>query len=629
MKNIRTDIQSESSPTEHIRKKTKGEIEAYISGRGKTRVHQGARNLSLNVSDDYGNRFLIELIQNAHDAHPADRSDGEIAIVLAPQEGPHGCLYVANRGNGFDKDNFDSITNIALSSKPVNESIGNKGLGFRSVLQISHWPEIYSASHLGEHKRRDGYCFRFATIADLDLILGEMGEPSLSKEIDENMPCWFLPVVATERPGLVQRFASQGFATVIRMPLESTEAKMAVMQQIKWLAGLQHPLHLFLNRIARITIEIEPDGPEVLERRSLGEWLHDGVEIQRLAIGADQFLVCSKDLERESFRRALDDSLAKNQVPAAWNDWKGSARVSIAIRLNRSLEKGLLYCFLPLGVDGRSPFAGYINANFYTKIDRRSVDGSITVNRLFISSAAGLCRHAIEFLIEKNWPESPGGVIDLLCWSGPFVPDIRQAFDNNERNIARKELLPTTGPTGEVNWNTAEDTFIWNPPEHSCLSVEALSVAAGTAILLTSLSNKQREAVEEFFDLENESFDPSPETIASWVESVAQCMLNDKAEPERWAALYDEVAKHLRSDPSVLFGKRFLLSATGDLIASYPSGEHGGRRRAADIYFPPAFVKELSDELDADDSSTLPLEQLPQSLKRGFAFLSPGGALAQ
>lgn len=623
MKNVGTITQASLSPNEHIRRKTQGEIEAYISGRGKTRVHEGARNLSLNVSNDYGNRFLIELIQNAHDAHPDESSDGEIAIVLAPEEGPHGCLYVANRGNGFDKDNFDSITNIALSSKPVNEAIGNKGLGFRSVLQICLWPEIYSASSTRKRTGFDGYCFRFATIEDLDVILGEMGKPALSKEIDGNMPCWFLPVVASERPGLVERFASQGFATVVRMPLESSEAQAAVIQQIKWLVGLEHPLHLFLDRIAQITIEIQPDEQQVLERRPLGEWSRDGVEIQRLAIGPDEFLICSKDLQHDLFRRALDDSLAKNQVPAAWKEWKGAARVSIAVRLNRSIEKGLLYCFLPLGVDGRSPFAGYINANFYTKIDRRSVDGSITVNRLFISSAASLCRHAIEFLIENNWPESPGGVIDLLCWSGPYGSDIREAFDNNEQNITRRQLLPTGGSSNQVTWKTAEETFIWNSPENSCLSVEALSLAAGPAILLPSLSNKQRDAVEEFFRLVGEGFDPSAETLADWIESIAQQMLNVKSEPERWASLYDEAAKHLRSEPSVLFGKRFLLSATGELVASLPSDEHGSRRRVADIYFPPILSRDSSDEPDADDDSTLPLEQLPSSLKRGFAFLSP------
>lgn len=145
-----------------IESKTRAEIEAYLLSRGKTQVHKSARNLSLNVSDDYGNRFLVELIQNAHDAHPHAHNDGEVAIVFSPDELPHGCLYVANRGSGFRAGNFESITQIALSSKSVNESIGNKGLGFRSVLQICQWPQVYSVSDSAGGNSFDGYCFRFA-----------------------------------------------------------------------------------------------------------------------------------------------------------------------------------------------------------------------------------------------------------------------------------------------------------------------------------------------------------------------------------------------------------------------------------------------------------------------------------
>jgi hypothetical protein len=53
---------------------------------GASRLPESARNLSRNVSDDYGNRFLVELIQNAHDARPGAQRDGEVAVVLAPEE---------------------------------------------------------------------------------------------------------------------------------------------------------------------------------------------------------------------------------------------------------------------------------------------------------------------------------------------------------------------------------------------------------------------------------------------------------------------------------------------------------------------------------------------------------------
>ena len=183
-----------------IEAKTRGEIEVYVDGRGKTRIHEGARNLSLNVSDD-GDRFLVELIQNAHDAHPSGSQDGEIAVVFDPTECEFGCLYVQNRGNGFSKENFLAITNIALSSKPVNESIGNKGLGFRSVLQICKWPEIYSVSGVGDSNEFDGYCFRFANAEDVASFLNGTETQGLAEEILTNMPCWYLPVYASEHTG--------------------------------------------------------------------------------------------------------------------------------------------------------------------------------------------------------------------------------------------------------------------------------------------------------------------------------------------------------------------------------------------------------------------------------------------
>ncbi|MCA1575767.1 MAG: DUF3883 domain-containing protein [Acidobacteria bacterium] len=617
-------VSSELSPNEHISKKTGDEIEAYLAGRGKTRIHEGARNLSLNISDDYGNRFLVELIQNAHDAHPMDRSDGEISIVLAPDEGPFGCLYVANRGEGFEGKNFESITNIALSSKPVNESIGNKGLGFRSVLQICQWPEIYSVLRKSNQSGTfNGYCFRFVTLNDLDAILERLGKSHLAAEIWENMPSWFLPVVATSRPGLVDRFAQSRFATVVRMPLQSNEAHAAVVEQIRWLINLETPLHLFLNRVARITIELEPDVQHVLERRELDEWSYlRGIEIQRLGIGSDEFLITSMDVPTEAFRTALNESLEKKQIPMSWADWKGTARVNIAIRLNRPVEKGLLYCFLPLGEEGRSPFSGYINANFYTKIDRRNVDLNISLHRLFVLSAATLCRHTIDFLIDKNWPESPGAVVDLLCWRGTNVNDIKCAFGKGDREIVERQILPTWSHNGVVKWKAASETYIWNAPVNSCLSPESISLATGDAVLLPSLLAKQRESLTEFFRLLNEPFKPSSETIANWIEKVAKQLVASKVSAEVWAKLYDEVAEHLRSEPSVLFGKQFLLSASGDLIASSPNSEGSGRRRTPDIYFPPALMRDVGEDQESSDGPALPLEKLPASLKQGFAFLS-------
>lgn len=611
----------EKPPREDIEAKTRGEIEAYISVKGKTEIHAGARNLSLNVSDDYGNRFLVELIQNAHDAHGGTRDDGEIAVVLDPHEGDCGCLYVANRGNGFTRKNFKAITNIALSSKPVNESIGNKGLGFRSVLQICQWPEIYSVQGAGGSGEFDGYCFRFADVDDVEALLDGQFDRAMATEILENMPCWYLPVYADDRPGQVNRFAAEGFASVVRIPLASAKAHEAVVAQISELLALKTPLHLFLDRISRIRIEHVPGQVESLERRMVDRWsIPGGVEVQRIAIGSEEYLVAGTEIEPTIFREQLEGSLARKEVPEAWRNWQGSARVSTAIRLGHSVEKGLLYCFLPLGEGGAAPFAGYINANFYTKMDRRSVNDGVGLNRFFIAVSAEVNCRVIQFLIEKNWDESPGAVADLLCWKGAHTGEIHRCLEREGGDIPEQVLLPTRATDGRARWVKATEAYIWDEAEDACLSAEAVAREADAAILSDRLTPLQKQSLRTFFAGMEVWFDPAPSTIAHWIERVALKMLETQADPERWAAFYDEVALHMRSDPKALFGKRFLLSVNNKLIASEPT-EGGRRRRISDIYFPPVMAKD-ADADDAESKSLLPLEQFPESIKRGFAFLS-------
>lgn len=621
--NKRDSVVDAHSPREVIEQKTRDEIEVYLAGRGKSSIHESARNLSQNVSDDYGNRFLVELIQNAHDAHEPGERDGRIAIVFDPAESEFGCLYVANRGNGFSAKNFLALTNIALSSKPVNESIGNKGLGFRSVLQVSQWPEVYSVDDGGSQGQFDGFCFRFADREDVAKFLGLPEADALADEILENMPCWYLPVYASDRPGLVSRFAGEGFSSVVRIPLVSQKARDLVHGQFDELLNREHPLHLFLDRIASISLEREPGKVQILERHILERWqLETGKIIEKVRIGADEYLVATHELDQERFRQQLDQSVSRKEVPESWKNWQGSAQVSVAVRLGRSVANGLMFCFLPLGAEGKAPFAGYINANFYTKMDRRSVNDGVGLNKYFIDTAAGLSCRAIKFLVEQNWPEAPGAVVDLLCWDSPYSTIIHRGLGGIPGDFLNSPLLPTRASEGGTRWSSVRNTYIWMTPSESCLSTKTITRVADAPILHESLTDNQRTALERFFLLINVNFKPPAVVIAGWVEKVAEDMLVLGASTQRWADFYDEVAFNLRRDPSVLFGKRFLLSVNRELIAAQVGETSSKRRRAADIYFPP--VRSVDGDGDHATAivSQLPLEQLPASLQKGFAFLS-------
>ena len=56
---------------------------------------------------------------------------------------------IGNSGHPFCLKDFEGLCQLGQSPKDPNESIGNKGLGFRSVLEVSTCPEIWSTTPTG------------------------------------------------------------------------------------------------------------------------------------------------------------------------------------------------------------------------------------------------------------------------------------------------------------------------------------------------------------------------------------------------------------------------------------------------------------------------------------------------
>ncbi|MGY1777738.1 sacsin N-terminal ATP-binding-like domain-containing protein [Geodermatophilus sp. SYSU D00804] len=94
---------------------------------------------------EYHGRFLIELLQNAADAwRNADTTGDRSGVrIVVDSHGP--ALVVANRGEPFPATVvLDSLGHIGRSTKAQGEAIGHKGIGFKSVLEVSSTPELYS-----------------------------------------------------------------------------------------------------------------------------------------------------------------------------------------------------------------------------------------------------------------------------------------------------------------------------------------------------------------------------------------------------------------------------------------------------------------------------------------------------
>jgi hypothetical protein len=122
------------------------------------------------ISNDYRGRLVYELLQNADDAMTEATTQDRIAFRLTDTD-----LWVGNSGRPLDESDVKGLCGIGASSKGEvsgrrRASIGHKGMGFKSILEITQAPEVVS----------DNYAFRMS--ADfardpIDRLMAELGHP--------------------------------------------------------------------------------------------------------------------------------------------------------------------------------------------------------------------------------------------------------------------------------------------------------------------------------------------------------------------------------------------------------------------------------------------------------------------
>jgi hypothetical protein len=94
--------------------------------------------------------FILELIQNAEDNHYGANVDPSLSFRLTANDptgtpGADGALIIENNELGFLFDNVDAICDVGRSTKTKQEGyIGEKGIGFKSVFQVSSNPHVLS-----------------------------------------------------------------------------------------------------------------------------------------------------------------------------------------------------------------------------------------------------------------------------------------------------------------------------------------------------------------------------------------------------------------------------------------------------------------------------------------------------
>ncbi len=642
-----------------------------------TTNYRTVASLGDEVAKEYRGRAVLELLQNAHDVLGRVGGDDrrQVSFVLnSSPEQPE--LLIANSGRPFRREDFSGICQLAQSPKDPNKSVGNKGLGFRSVLELTIRPEVWSTAPAGGDiaftfgfdpdvlepiarvaKRlfdRDAPTdpeFGPEPVVDwsdrqIEEYRGRLSRNGIKpvEEVNKYLSPYVLPRFLGDPPDQVARLLEDGHVTVIRLPLDGGKAgrldekaeKEAVKSVRDQLRALDEAAMVFLHHLSvlRITIDgecvelmrsVDPELPFPVpaarrERVRVGRAGPEATDATERSFHVWSRTVGGDDHPDETKR--IENAVLR--LPNRWPEVR-TVEVAVAVEETRIMARpGLYVIFLP--TETKTTVGAHINAPFYGSLDRRHIDFKDAYNKLLLEFVTKLMRDAVEELVAGD-PERWRGraVIDLLA----PVPDPPEA---NPDEPEAKKGPPLTGTLREfrfANERPLDDQALilcdgaWSQPgvartmpdipAHDPFGEAEWRAQAGFAVASSAL-DERREAVEALLRALGGSPDPKEGEWADTLARMAGWVGDSQTEP----AWNDFLRSAFDILPQALISEPADADTDPLRTASFLPTSDGQLRAASDdaqVFFRPRH--------GADDAAGF-VDSIPNALKEQIAFLHSG-----
>ena len=591
-------------------------IDDHLNRRARFNPIASLKALTTQLAQEYEDRFLVELIQNAYDAHPATTRNGRVHVRLDESAQPP-VLYVGNVGNPFTVENFDALTNVAQSSKPPGEGIGNKGVGFRSVLQVCDSPQVVSADPADPSSPGfGGFCFGFASDDD---IRHRVASDTEYDTVQRDFSRYLLPVPAAPTDAAPYAMRADGMVTVVRLPLATSKAADLARAQVHRLLDPELPVALFLERLASITIDhVTTDGQ--VSRSQIDRTVADiptgddrAPLLRWVDTAGSRYLTTTRRLAAAEVRTVVARAVEAGELDESWHDWSSDVEVTLALSPYASgFTDGKLYTYLPMRM--ASPVRAHLHAPFHTKMARLDLNAASMFNSYLFSTAAQLAADTIALLtggrVDLDTEARQAAVVDLLCWDIPYVPHVRRALAAAGCELATGAVLPTRTPDGP-SWARIADTRAWDDPDGTVLNREALSRL--TPLLAPNLgAARARRLAELVRSALGSHLEPTDDEIAVWAEQIAST--KEGAPLSKWNAFLDDLARVFATrSAKALQGRMILLDDKRRLRRAGPWRAGHGSAAHPTVFVPPLTGGDSPDDVE--------LSEVPKYLQRAVSFL--------
>ena len=545
-----------------------GEIRSFLEElKHGTRKYRTIASLSGQIAEAYRGRCVLELLQNAHDAL-ADAPAGDpglITFVLETE--PEPVLLIANSGCAFEHKDFKGLCRLGQSPKDPNKSVGNKGLGFRSVLEVASAPEVWST---GATEGGTAFVFRFdpGVCEQVATALAELESTGLATRspFDSSEPLvdwtegqlrryrdrlmeegldgpeeamaylspYDIPLPIEGRSDGVDELLRDGHVTVVRLPLDGgrtggvREAVSSVQAQLENLLDVSTTLFLPWLR----TLVVAIDGERTLVQRGVdadeafggdGRSRSQRVGISRSDASGEteasvRFLVWTRALGgKDDPQWAARIGDAVRHLPNKWPE-VDSVQVGLAVREGEESAEGRFVIFLP--TEMATGTGAHINAPFFGSLDRRRILFEDEYNRLLLDCVMDFSLDVIDDLVTGE-PEDASGraIVDILS-SNTEVGKIGETM----LALLRDRADSRGTPLGERRLTLCDDG--WAAPTKArtmpkvadslTIGMEEWRRAAAFAVVSTALDGRESE-VEALLEGLDGSATPTDD---EWVRTV-------------------------------------------------------------------------------------------------------------
>ncbi len=638
------------------------EVQTFLDElKNGTRKYRTIASLGDQITQSYRGRCVLELLQNGHDALANAPPDDPRQISFLLRTYPEPVLMIANSGHPFHRENFEGICELGQSPKDPNKSVGNKGLGFRSVLEVSSCPEIWSTAPPGGDT---AFAFRFdpsvsnrveSTLREIrasgldarspfdpDHTFLDWSEQQLEQfrlhtsdavfdagEAKRFLSPYSIPLPTNGNPSEVENLLDTGHVTIVRLPLDGGGAGTgdeAIQSVRKQLDNLDERSVVFLSDLEKLVIDV--DGECCTLERAIDSDVefsnHPKSRLQHLLVGQSgptpddyttrQFQIWTRTIGGEDDpEQAAHIRKAVEHLPNRWPE-VNQVTVSVAVEEAMLPDNGCFVIFLP--TDMTTGTGAHINAPFYGSLDRRQIVFSDHYNRFLLIAVLDLILDAAAHLIS----DEPNGwraraVIDLLSSTTKVNEQNFSLMDRLDERATElgKPLcnLPLVLCGGR--WcDPREARTMPRIPDGVAIGLDHWRNHAKFAIVSTALDDRQ-PAVEALIGTLGGSVTP---TDAEWLQTlnwVAISVKNGQINVTWDGFLHSLITvlpEDIRSEPKVgasdpLETAKFLPDQNGRLIsASDP----------VKLFFQP--VRDVDDAADF-------VKDVPSSLSQHIAFLHP------